>query len=171
MDREVRRALTMVTGGMLPLAKHLCGSKADDRMQSTQLWLDATHLGSKTSTQVIQIKGNLISKYFQCLLCATRQLWLEWMTLKTYSITQIPLFSVPDAWYYINWIFIFWTEHLLVYVDVQTKPKVMNYFSSTSLALVKLPRWRLKIVYPKPPTISKTAIPLAVSWAIRIQGS
>lgn len=77
MGREVRRALTMGTGGMSPLAKRLCGGEADDRMQSTQLWLDATHLGSKPNIQVIQIKENLISKYFQCLLCASRQLWLE----------------------------------------------------------------------------------------------
>lgn len=70
--REVRGDLTIGTGGMLRLASHLHGGEADDRRQSTQLWLNAKHLGSKASNQVIQIKENLIKKYFQYLLCASR---------------------------------------------------------------------------------------------------
>lgn len=133
---EARRDLTKGKGGMLPLANHLRGGEADDRVQSTQLWLNAKHLGSNPSNQVILIKENLISKYFQCLLCASRQLWLEWMTFKSYSTPQTPLLFVPDASYYVNWIFMSWTEHLLAYVDVQTKAKVINYFFSTLMVLL-----------------------------------
>lgn len=71
-----------------PLTMHLCGGEADDSTQSIQLWLDTKHLGSKPSNQVVQIKENLINKYFQCLLCAFRQLWLEWMTFESYSSPQ-----------------------------------------------------------------------------------
>lgn len=95
--REKREGTSMGMGRMLPPANHLCGGKADDSMQSTQRWLDAKHLGSKPSNQVVQIKENLINKYFQCLLCAFREPWLEWMTFESYSALQIPLFSVPDA--------------------------------------------------------------------------
>lgn len=73
----------MGMGRMLTPANHLYGGEADDSMQSTQLWLHAKHLGSKPSNQVVQIKENLINKYFQCLLCAFRQLWLEWMTFES----------------------------------------------------------------------------------------
>lgn len=96
-EREKRRDLAMGIGRMLPPANHLCGGEADDSMQSTQLWLDAKHLGAKPSNQVVQIKENLINKYFQCLLCAFGQLWLEWMTFESDSAPQIPRISVPDA--------------------------------------------------------------------------
>lgn len=33
----------------------------------------------------------------------------------------------------------FLTEHLLAYIDVQTKPKIMNYFSSTLIVLCQAP--------------------------------
>lgn len=49
---------------MLPLANHLRGGGADDRVQSTQLWLNAKHLGSNSSNQVIQIKENLSANIF-----------------------------------------------------------------------------------------------------------
>lgn len=72
--REVRGDLTVGTGRMPPLANNLHGDETDDRMQSTQLWLDAIHLGSKPSTEVMPIQESLISKHFQYLLRASRQL-------------------------------------------------------------------------------------------------
>ena len=69
------------------------------QMQSTQPWLDAKHLDSKPSNHIIPIKENLINQYFQCLLCACRQLWLKWTTFKSYSNPKFhcSLFQMSDS--------------------------------------------------------------------------
>lgn len=69
--REGRRDITTGKERMLCLANHFRGGEADDRVQSIQLSLDAKHVGLNPSNQLIQIKENLISKYFQCLLCVS----------------------------------------------------------------------------------------------------
>lgn len=83
--REVRGDLTVGKGRMPPLANNLHGDEADDRMQSTQLWLDAIHLGSKPSTEVMPIKERLITNVFSAYYVHPDSLWLEWMTFTSYS--------------------------------------------------------------------------------------
>lgn len=96
--KEAEWGLSLGMGGVLPQPT-TSAVGGWWQMQSTQLWLDAKHLDPKSSNHVIPIKENLINKHFQCLLCASRLLWLKWKTFKSYSSPEFhcSLFQMPDT--------------------------------------------------------------------------